>query len=306
MALPLIVGGTVAIDHVKTPTAEAPDLLGGSASYAALAASYHTSPVHLVGIVGHDFPPQHLAMLEQHGVTLHGLERSDQESFTWTGEYHDNMNERTTHAVGLNVLENWSVNVPSEIADAPVIVLANMSPDNQAQMLDACTADESLVIADSMDLWIQIAREKLAEVMQRVDIFVINDSEAKELCGTNNLMQAGAKLLEMGPQFAIIKLGEFGAMLFGRDGEHFRTTAYPLEQVADPTGAGDSFLGGLAGYLAAQETIAPQFDDVRAAIVQGTLLASYTCEDFSTRALEGLSAEVLTQRHESFKNVTAI
>lgn len=304
MALPLIVGGTVALDNVKTPTAEANDLLGGSASYAALAASYHTSPVHLVGIIGHDFPQEHLDMLERHGVTLDGLERSDQESFTWTGEYHENMNDRTTHAVGLNVLESWSVQVPKAIADTPVVVLANMSPENQMQMLDGCTAEDSLIIADSMDLWIQIAREKLLEVMQRIDIFVINDSEAKELCDTTNLMKAGAKILEMGPKLAIIKLGEFGAMLFGADGQHFRTTAFPLADVADPTGAGDSFLGGLGGYLAAKELIAPSFADVRRAIVEGTLLASFTCEDFSTRALEGLSQSKITDRAESFKNVT--
>ena len=153
----VITGGTIAIDNVKTPRAEASQLLGGSAAYASLAASFYTDAVHLVGIIGHDYPQQHLDMLESHGVTLMGVERSSKESFTWTGEYMENMNDRETHAVALNVLEDWSVKVPAEIAQSEMVVLANMSPDNQLEMLAQCTAEQRFVIADTMDLWITIS-----------------------------------------------------------------------------------------------------------------------------------------------------
>ena len=184
---PVIVGGTIAIDHVKTPEAEAADLLGGSAAYAALAASFFSRPVSLVGIIGHDFPQQHLDMLESRGVSLDGVERSSSESFTWSGEYHTNMNERTTHRVGLNVLENWQVKVPSSMAAAPIVVLANMSPDNQIEMLSQCgigangNAAGRFVVADTMDLWIEIANGRLHEVLPQLDLFVLNEGEAREL-----------------------------------------------------------------------------------------------------------------------------
>ncbi|MCH2065504.1 MAG: carbohydrate kinase, partial [Roseibacillus sp.] len=149
-ALPLLVGGSIAIDNVKTPTDEATNLLGGSASYASLAASYFTDPVHLVGVIGSDYPPEHLAMLERHGVTLKGVDRSDGASFTWSGEYHQNMNDRTTRNVAVNVLESWRVNLPEELAGSPVVVLANMAPVNQLEMLDQCDAEERFVLADTM------------------------------------------------------------------------------------------------------------------------------------------------------------
>jgi cytidine kinase len=180
----IIIGGTIAIDHVKTPEAEGANLLGGSAAYAALAASFFSRPVDLVGIIGHDFPKEHLDMLEKNGVTLTGVERSESESFTWSGEYHANMNERTTHRVGLNVLESWKVNVPAECAQAPIVVLANMSPDNQLEMLGQCRATNRFVIADTMDLWIEIANARLHEVLPQLDLFVLNEGEARDLAGT--------------------------------------------------------------------------------------------------------------------------
>ena len=304
MSLPLIVGGSVAIDNVTTPGDSAENLLGGSAAYASLAASYFTEPVHIVGIIGHDYPKEHLDMLEEHGVTLEGIERSEKESFTWTGEYHENMNDRTTHAVALNVMEDWVPKVPEAIAGTPIVILANMSPDNQLDMLAACTAEKRLVLADSMDLWIQIAREKLDEVLTKLDIFVLNDSEAKEYTGSNNLMLAGEQLLAKGPRFVIIKLGEFGAMLFGPDGQHFRLPAFPLKKVADPTGAGDSFLGGLAGHLAGQGVVDPSFDQLSNALVRGTVVASFACEAFSTRAVQAITKADIENRIKSFKKVT--
>jgi cytidine kinase len=313
----IVVGGTIAIDNVKTPSADEVNLLGGSAAYAALAASFYHNPVHLVGIVGKDFPSGHLAMLESRGISLDGIERSEGDSFTWSGEYFNNMNERTTHRVGLNVLESWQVKVPAPLNEAAFVVLANMSPDNQLEMLAQCTSADRFVIADTMDLWIEIANERLHDVLGQIDLFVINDSEAREFTCTNNLLQAGRMMLEKGPKHVVIKLGEYGAMLFSRTGassasqsalpvpHFFRSHAYPLEEVVDPTGAGDSFLGALAGYLAAKGSVTPDFATLRDAVVHGSVLASFTCEAFSTRRLESIDSEGLVGRMEHFRSVTA-
>ena len=308
----ILIGGTVAIDHVKTPSSEAANLLGGSASYAAIAASYFTAPVHLVGIVGKDFPAEHLALLESRGITLEGLERSTGDSFSWSGEYHANMNDRTTRKVDINVLENWAVKVPAAIAGAPVVVLANMSPENQLQMLDECTALKPFVVADTMDLWISIANERLHDVLQRIDLLVINESEAREFVATSNLIVAGQRLLAKGPRFVVIKLGEFGAMLFAAAAatvplaadNFFRCAAFPLHEVADPTGAGDSFLGALAGYLAATGRSEFTFDDIRQAVVEGSVVASFTCEAFSTRRLQELTRADIEQRLAFLQSIT--
>ncbi len=328
----IVVGGTIAIDHVKTPDAEATDLLGGSAAYAALAASFSGVLVHLVGIVGKDFPKAHLDMLESRGICLEGVERSDSDSFTWSGEYMPNMNERVTHRVGINVLENWRVKVPAAAAAAPIVVLANMSPDNQLEMLEQCgitnaergmrNAEDSdnselrvpgsaFVVADTMDLWIEIANERLHEVLRRIDLFVINEGEAREFAGTSNLVQAGRILLEKGPRHVVIKLGEFGAMLFSggeaadsSNPQFFRSSAFPLERLADPTGAGDTFLGAIAGHLAANGGDFG-FEEIRRAVIHGTILASFTCEAFSTRRLETLQPGELEQRLETFRRMTA-
>jgi sugar/nucleoside kinase (ribokinase family) len=379
----IVIGGTIAIDHVKTPEAEAQNLLGGSAAYAALAASFFSQPVDLIGIIGCDFPQEHLDMLEGRGVTLHGVERSENESFTWSGEYHANMNERTTHRVGLNVLESWQVKVPAAAAASPIVVLANMSPDNQLEMLAQCGAMKKcgegsaecgtpesstphsaletphsnaprFVVADTMDLWISIANDRLHEVLPHLDLFVLNEGEARDLAGTTNLVKAGRILLEKGPRNVVVKLGEFGAMLFSKKCgarsaergipesptphsaletphfstaphsaletphfstaphsaletphfEVFRCSAYPLETVADPTGAGDTFLGGMAGYLASLGH--PPYDSaaLRQAIIHGSILASFTCEAFSTRRMESLLPGELEARIQHFRTAT--
>ena len=297
----IIIGGTIAIDNVTTPSSSAENLLGGSAAYASLAASYYCKPAHLVGVVGHDYPQEHLSMLESHGVSLTGVEHSDGASFTWTGEYHENMNERTTHLVGLNVLESWSVNIPESIAGSSIVVPANMSPDNQIEMIDQCTAEEKFVVADTMDLWIEIANERLHEVLQRIDLLVINESEARELANDGNLIVAGEKLRVKGPRYVVIKLGEFGAILFGPNDSIFRFHAWPLREIVDPTGAGDTFLGAMAGYLASLGGVDFTFSQIRDAIVRGSILASFTCEDFSTRRLETVTADEIQQRLDGLK-----
>lgn len=308
---PVLIGGTIAIDRVKTPHAEAANLLGGSAAYAALAASFYSRPVGLVGIIGHDFPQEHLDMLEARGVALDGIEKSAQPSFTWSGEYHANMNDRTTLDVSVNVLENWQVRIPAHLHSVPVLVLANMSPGNQMEMLEQCgilgrgpKGDGRFVIADTMDLWINLAPERLHDVLPHVDVFVLNESEARLFAGTSNLVRAGRTLLDKGPRHVVVKLGEFGAMLFSHTGDTFRCSAWPLEQVADPTGAGDTFLGAMAGYLASLSQ--PPYDHatLRQAMIHGSILASFTCEAFSTRRLEGLEPAHLNDRLAEFRRIT--
>ena len=306
-SLPVLVGGSIAIDNVKTPTAEASNLRGGSASYASLAASYFADPVHLVGVIGNDYPQEHLEMLEGHGVKLEGIEKSDGASFTWSGEYFQNMNDRTTHHVAVNVLENWKVNLTPELAACPVVVLANMAPVNQLEMLAQCNAPNRFVLADTMDLWIEIAREALEEVLTKIDLLVINETEAREYAGTTNLVEAGAILRAKGPTYVVIKLGEFGAVLFGPpEVNHglFRCGAFPLREVADPTGAGDTFLGALAGYLASLGSTDYSFSQIRDGIVRGTVMASFTCENFSTRRIEGLTEGDLLERLETFREMS--
>jgi sugar/nucleoside kinase (ribokinase family) len=215
----------------------------------------------------------------------------------------------------LNVLESWEVKVPAPANQAAIVVLANMSPDNQLQMLEQCQAESSFVIADTMDLWIEIANERLHEVLKQLDLFVINEGEARDFAKTSNLVLAGRRLLEKGPRFVVIKLGEFGAMLFGRrDGaipdvlcpdSFFRCAAFPLSEISDPTGAGDTFLGAIAGFLAAKGDANPSFESIRQAVVQGSVLASFTCEAFSTKRLEDLSSDDLEARLSAFKQMSS-
>jgi len=300
----VVIAGTVALDHVKTPQAMQENLLGGSASYASLAASIFCKPVHLVGVVGHDFPPAHLEMLSSHGVDLEGVERNAGESFTWSGEYFDDMNTRTTHKVAVNVLEHWQPNLPETARAATVAVLGNMSPDNQMQTLEQCTGAK-FIAADTMDLWIEIANERLHDLLKKIDLLVINDGEAKEFAGTTNLVDAGRRLQAKGPRFVVVKRGEHGSYLFGKNGDFFSCSAYPLDSVFDPTGAGDSFLGGLAGWLAANDKSAPTFDDLKTAVVHGSVVASYTCEAFSTHKLQDVTAADVAARIAELRHFTS-
>lgn len=316
---PILIGGSIAIDHIKTPTAEGKNLLGGSASFTGFAASYFTSPVHLVGIIGKDFPQEHLDLFESKGIATEGLERSEGDTFSWTGSYHENMNTRDTLAVAVNVLEDWTPKVPAEAASAPIVVLANMHPVNQLQMMDQLTAEKPFIAADTMDLWITIANDELHKVLRRIDLLVINESEAREFCETSNLIVAGQRLLAKGPANVVIKLGEFGAILFakhpegtlhtefslpGADYDLFRCAAFPLTEVADPTGAGDSFLGALAGHLAATGKSEFSFDDIRSAIAYGSVVASFTCEAFSANRLAHLTRQEIDSRLNLLKSLT--
>jgi len=316
---PILIGGSIAIDHIKTPTAEGKNLLGGSASFTGFAASYFTSPIHLVGIIGKDFPQEHLDLFASRGISTAGLERSEGDTFSWTGSYHENMNTRDTLAVAVNVLEDWTPKIPAAAASAPIVVLANMHPLNQLQMMDQLTAENPFIAADTMDLWITIANDDLHKVLLRIDLLVINESEAREFCETSNLIIAGQRLLEKGPRHVIIKLGEFGAILFskrpegalhtefslpGANFDLFRCAAFPLTEVADPTGAGDSFLGALAGHLASTGKAEFSFDDIRSAIAYGSVVASFTCEAFSANRLAHLTRQEIDTRLNLLRNLT--
>jgi len=315
----VLIGGSIAIDHIKTPTAEGKNLLGGSASFTGIAASYFTPTVHLIGIIGKDFPQEHLDLFGSKNISTTGLERSEGDTFSWSGSYHENMNDRETLSVAINVLENWTPKVPLEMAAAPVVVLANMHPINQLQMIEQLTAAKPFIAADTMDLWITIANEDLHKVLKKIHLLVINESEARDFCKTSNLIKAGEILLDKGPANVIIKLGEFGAMLFSKhpDGspateftlqgskfDLFRCAAFPLVEVADPTGAGDSFLGALAGYLASTEKSEFDFDDIRRAVVYGSVVASFTCEAFSANRLAHITRDEIEARLRLLKNLT--
>src|SRR6187399_3118069 len=245
----VLIVGSIALDDIKTQIEEHQNLLGGSASYGAVAASFF-SPVNLVGIVGDDFPKEHIQLLESRKVDLAGLQVVPGKTFRWSGEYMWDMNTRETRSVELNVFEHFTPVLPENYKDTPIVLLANIAPDLQHHVLDQVHLPR-FVIADTMDLWINIAKPRLIELLARVHMLILNDSEARQLTGETSLIKAARKLREMGPRYLAIKKGEHGCLLFGDNGQFFSCPAYPLEDIHDPTGAGDTFAGGLAGYLAA-------------------------------------------------------
>ena len=295
----VLVSGSIAIDNVKTQKASQENLLGGSASYAAIAASFF-SPAGIVGVVGHDFPEEHLELLKSYEINLDGIEFSEGETFRWSGEYMDDMNDRETLEVALNVLESWKPAVAESQKGLKINLLANAHPLNQHEVIDQVGDAPTFTIADTMDLWIQISRDELERLLKRIDLLVLNDSEAKLMMDTSNIVAAGRQLREMGPKYVIVKKGEHGAMLFGEN-DFFTCPAFPLHEVFDPTGAGDTFIGGAAGYLASLGKDEIEFSDLTSAIARGTILASYTCESFSTHALQSLTKEGFSERLSTFR-----
>lgn len=248
----VLVIGTTALDSIKTPKSENPRLLGGSASHAAVASSFF-APTRLLGVVGGDFPAKYLTLFKKHGVCLQGLERvKDGKTFHWSGEYEVNMNNRRTVETVLGVIEHWQPALPAAYESTPFVLLANISPGVQHRVLDQ-VSKAKFVIADTMDLWLNIALPEVLTLLKRIDCLVLNDSEARQLVSDDNVVSALAKIHRMGPKYVIIKKGEHGSILSGPKGL-FIAPAYPLRKVVDPTGAGDSFVGGLIGYLAAQKT----------------------------------------------------
>jgi sugar/nucleoside kinase (ribokinase family) len=297
----VLIVGSIALDDVKTPVEERFDLLGGSASYAAVSAGYF-SPVNLVAIVGEDFPADHWNFLQKRGINLEGVQRAPGKTFRWSGEYMWDMNTRETRSVALNVFETFSPTLPDHFKANDFVLLANIAPDLQLQVLDQMEKPK-FVIADTMDLWINIAQPALLDLLKRVDMLILNDSEARELTKETSLIKAGKKIQSLGPRIVAVKKGEHGCLLFGENGDFFSCPAYPLEDIHDPTGAGDTFAGGLTGYLASRGNHDVSFKTLKTAVVVGSVLASYNVEAFSLERMRSVEQKDILERFAQFQDL---
>lgn len=296
----LVVVGSVAVDWVITPHAERQESVGGAATFASLAASY-LAPTKLVGIVGDDFPQPALDELKRHKIDLSGLDViPGGKTFRWKGRYHQNMNSRDTLDTQLGVFETFDPKLPDEYRSAEYLFLANIQPQVQLRVLEQMPHTK-LVGLDTMNLWIDIALDDLKAVIKRVDVLMINEEEARQLTGQHNLVKAARDIQKLGPQSVVIKQGEYGALLF-HEQDVFSAPALPLEEVHDPTGAGDAFAGGFMGYMA--RGVQPYGEHLRTAMIYGSVLASYCVQGFSYDELGSLSMEQITSRFQAFKRLT--
>src|ERR1019366_1454400 len=294
----LIVGST-ALDSIKTPKATNPRLLGGSASHAAVAASFF-GPVNLVGVVGDDFPKRYVQLYKRHGIDLEGLQVLPGKTFHWSGEYEANMNNRRTLLTELGVFEKFNPTLPNSYQGTPFVLLANIAPGLQHHVLDQMRRPR-FVVADTMDLWLKVALPDLLRLIKRLDGFVLNDSEAQQLTGEDNVFTALKKIHKLGPKHVVIKKGSHGSILSGPRGL-FICPAYPLRAVVDPTGAGDSFVGGMMGYLAAAK--GPVDDYIRRAMVHGSVVASFCCEGFGLQRTTRVTRAQINQRVKELERLT--
>ena len=294
----LIVGST-ALDSIKTPKAENPKLLGGSASHAALAASFF-SPVDMIGVVGEDFPKQYIQLYKRHHIGLEGLQILPGKTFHWSGEYELNMNNRRTLLTELGVFETFNPTLPKSQLNTPFVLLANIAPSLQEHVLNQMRRPK-FVVADTMDLWLNIALPDLLKLIKRLDGFVLNGSEAHQLTKEDNLFDALRKIHKMGPKYVIIKKGSHGSVLSSPKGL-FICPAYPLQKVVDPTGAGDSFVGGLMGYLASAKGTIDQ--SIRRAMVYGSVVASFCCEGFGLQKTDKVTKAQIQKRFKELEKLT--
>lgn len=293
----LVTVGTVAFDRIETPFGKADKVVGGAATYISLAASFFLDRLGLVSVVGDDFPVEMMSVMKQRGIDLAGLEvLKGKESFFWAGRYHYDMNNRDTLETRLNVLLELDPKLPDHFRPAPYVMLGNLDPKVQAKVLDQVT-DPALVVMDTMNFWMDSAMDELRKVIGRVDILTINDAEARQLSGEHSLVKAAGKIMAMGPKYLVVKKGEHGALLFGEDRVFF-APALPLEDIIDPTGAGDTFAGGFIGYLA--RTQDHSFDNLKRAIIVGSALASFCCEKFGVQRLLEIGREDIDQRVQQF------
>ncbi|MFT4709574.1 MAG: sugar/nucleoside kinase (ribokinase family) [Bacteroidia bacterium] len=297
----LLVIGTLALDKIETPYATRDEALGGSATYFAYA-SANFNPVSLVGVVGTDFPNEELLALNNHGVDTSGVEIAEGKTFRWAGRYEANWNTRHTLDTQLGVFEHWNPKVMGDLQDAKYVFLANAAPAVQAKALDQCTGAE-FVMLDTMNLWIDIAKDELISVLKRVNGVVLNDEEATMLTGETNLFKAAKAVLALGPDFVVLKKGEHGAFLIGKD-VHFSLPAYPVENVVDPTGAGDSFAGGFMGYIASCQNTSPS--TLKRAMLYGTVTASFCVEGFSMDVLASKKRGMVEERFNELLQITTI
>ena len=297
--MPLIVVGSVAIDHVETPVERRNNLLGGSATHFSVTASFFTS-VRLVGVVGADFPPEHIEFLRSRGIDLTGLHVvKDGKTFTWTGRYHPNMNDRDTLEVELNVFGQFDPVLPEEYRRAKYVFLGNGVPAVQQKVLEQVPG-RRLAVADTMDLWITTQRDDLDRLLGQLDGLVLNDAEARLLTGTENLVAAGRAVQAMGPKFVVIKKGEHGAMFFGEH-ETYVLPAYPTARLVDPTGAGDTFAGGMMGYLAQRDAFDP--DTLKTAMAYGIVAASFNVEGFGIERMKEITRDDIEMRMGEYRKM---
>lgn len=297
----LVIVGSIGLDTIETPDTRKPEILGGSVSYACAASSFF---VHsgMVGVVGTDFPEACMATYRHFGIDLRGLQKAEGKTFRWSGVYERDMNHRRTLATELNVFAEFMPELPPDYGQAPFLFLANISPELQLHVLAQAKAAR-FVVADTMDLWINIAREPLMEVIGDVDMLMLNESEARLITGEHNLVRAAREILGWGPDYVVVKKGEHGAMMFSKAGV-FVVPAYPLEVVHDPTGAGDTFAGGFMGALAQGGTLGES--EIRKAMCYGSVVASFGVEDFSLDRLLRLTRDEIECRLETFRRLTHV
>jgi sugar/nucleoside kinase (ribokinase family) len=286
------------LDTVETPSGRNEEGLGGAAMYFSIAAS-HFAPTHLVGVIGEDFPEEHVELLASKNIDLDGLERAEGKTFRWAGKYHEDINERDTLHTDLNVFEHFHPKLPVAAQQAQYLFLANIHPSLQMEVLQNSQA--KFVGLDTMNLWIDIALNDLKAVLAKVDMLVINDAEAKQLTDTSNVIQAAHDIKGLGPKVVVVKKGEHGCLLFTQDGT-FAAPAYPLSDVIDPTGAGDSFAGGFMGHIAEQDSTDPE--TLRQAVIHGSVTASYCCEKFGPDRLAEMTRADIDARYGDFRNLT--
>ena len=300
MSQPVLVVGSLGLDTLKTPFGEAADVLGGTTSYFSLAASMYTQ-VQVVAVVGSDFPPEYRTVLESRDVDLRGLQVMEGRTFRWSGQYRFDMNVAETLDTQLNVFADFHPALPEDYRQAEFVFLANIHPALQLEVLEQVQKPK-LVVMDSMNFWIEGARDQLTDVMRHADIVLLNDGEVRQYASTPNLISGARQILDLGPRAVVVKKGEHGALLLSQDDGVFVAPAFPQEDVRDPTGAGDSFAGGFIGYLASRDDTAP--DSIRRAIIHGSAIASFTVEDFSVRRLERLTTDEVLERYTAFRNLT--
>ncbi|WP_432672545.1 PfkB family carbohydrate kinase [Flavobacterium sp. SM2513] len=298
----LLIVGTVAFDAIETPFGKTDKILGGAATYIGLSASFFNLKSAIVSVVGDDFPQEHLDLLTSKNIDISGLEIVEGgKTFFWSGKYHNDLNSRDTLATELNVLADFQPKVPQNFKDADVVMLGNLHPMVQSSVLDQMTTQPKLVVLDTMNFWMDCALPELMDVIKRVDVITINDEEARQLSGEYSLVKAAAKIHTMGPKYVVIKKGEHGALIF-QGKEVFFAPALPLEEVFDPTGAGDTFAGGFAGFITQSENVS--FENMKNAVIYGSNLASFCVEKFGTERMEHLKHEEVVDRLKQFKALT--
>jgi sugar/nucleoside kinase (ribokinase family) len=298
----LLVVGSVAFDAIETPFGKTDKILGGAATYISLASSILGIKSGIVSVVGGDFPQSDLDKLSERGINIEGIEIiKEGKTFFWSGKYHNDLNSRDTLITEVNVLENFDPKIPESMQDAEILLLGNLHPGVQLSVLEKMHQRPQLVILDTMNFWMDSAMDTLKEMIAKTDVISINDEEARQLSGEYSLVKAASKIHDMGPQFVIIKKGEHGALLF-HEGKIFAIPALPLEEVYDPTGAGDTFAGGFASYLAKKQDFS--FETMKSALIVGSAMASFTVEKFGTQRLEEVTESEMIARIRSFKDLT--